>query len=382
MKKAFLLPVLCCLVLSVQAAGFSDVPEDYWAAEPIAQAVDAGAVSGYIEGDFRPGEPVTAAHFCAMLSRTFLSERLKETGAEDPWWLSAVNACADLLGGTAAGEEYIRLNQWGDAVHQPLRRYDLALMLWRLLPEETGEAGPADIADWADIPDAYRSAVSACWAAGLLQGQADGRFRGEEALNRAQACAVWSRLQKLLPDSVSTGTEDPTPALEMPAFHLEEDETVQEMMLRVNGGTPPCQEGCLPNGKPNTEENIQALLELVKEGCPDGTVWSSTERFWYQSPKLGGGRGCRSFGAAVSDFLFGEEAPVRESRYYRDLKVGDVVYVQAGGGERVAILTSIDWEDNTFTSCELTSDGKISWSGWGLLSGFINSVPTTIYSRW
>lgn len=93
--------------------------------------------------------------------------------------------------------------------------------------------------------------------------------------------------------------------LEMPAFGLQGEETVQEMMNRVNRATLLCEEGRLPNGKSRTEENIQELLELMKQGCPDGTVWSATMRYDYKVPR----QGCLSFGLAVSDFAFCEETP-------------------------------------------------------------------------
>ena len=69
MKRMLLiLLALCCLPLSALAAesgGFSDVPADHWAAEEIARAADAGVITGYTDGTYRPQADVTAAHFCA-----------------------------------------------------------------------------------------------------------------------------------------------------------------------------------------------------------------------------------------------------------------------------------------------------------------------------
>ena len=75
MKKIFLpLLALLCLILPAQAAGFYDLTADYWAGAEIQRAVDAGVVNGYSDGSFQPGRDVTAAQFCAMLSRSFLKE--------------------------------------------------------------------------------------------------------------------------------------------------------------------------------------------------------------------------------------------------------------------------------------------------------------------
>lgn len=109
----------------------------------------------------------------------------------------------------------------------------------------------------------------------------------------------------------------------MPAFGLQGDETVQQMMNRINAATPRAAEGCLPNGKARTEENIQELLELVKQGCPDGTAWNASVRYEYKAPKLGPTTSCLSFGMAVGDFVFGEQAPVTQRWEGFTLRVGD-----------------------------------------------------------
>ena len=212
-----------------------------------------------------------------------------------------------------------------------------------------------------------------------------GRFAGEDTLNRAQAAVIWSRLDTLFngpreePKDPDEGVEEK----EMPAFGLQGDETVREMMKRVNAKTPLCEEGRLPNGKSRTEENIQELLELVKQGCPDGTVWSDTIRYDYTVPRLGPTRGCRSFGLAVSDFVFGEDAPITQHRDLRSLSVGDVIHIQFEEVERVLILTGVDREEGAHTACELEKNGKVDWDQWGPLSGLVDATGfTMVYSRW
>ena len=57
MKKGLLfLLALYCLTLTAFASDFSDVPEDHWAAAEIAQAAEAGVVTGYEGGEFRPAD--------------------------------------------------------------------------------------------------------------------------------------------------------------------------------------------------------------------------------------------------------------------------------------------------------------------------------------
>ena len=50
-------------------ASFSDVPDDYWAAEAIAKASALEWVSGYDDGTFKPENTLTRAEACAIMNR-------------------------------------------------------------------------------------------------------------------------------------------------------------------------------------------------------------------------------------------------------------------------------------------------------------------------
>lgn len=389
MKKIFLpLLALLCLIFPARAADFYDLPADHWAGTEIQQALDAGVVHGYGDGSFQPTRNVTAAQFCAMLSRSFLSE---EFDAVPEGKYREMDACRPVLEGTSVEAAYRdRGRHWDRFVSAPLSRYDMAriacnLMVERDALQEDAALSSEDIADWEAIPEDFREAVLTCWGMGILKGRSDGRFAGEESLNRAQACVIWFRLEELFNGPIET-PEDPdanVEVLEMPAFGLQGDETVQEMMNRVNRATPAYKEGYLPNGKTRTEENLRELLELVKQGCPDGTVWSGTMRYDYKAPGLGPTRGCLSFGMAVSDFLFSEGAPVTQHQQVPHLSVGDVIHIRREGVERVLVVTGVDREEDTYTACEVRKTGKVDWDQWGPISGLVDAPGfTTVYRRW
>lgn len=389
MKKIFLpLLALLCLIFPARAADFYDLPADHWAGTEIQQALDAGVVNGYGDGSFQPTRNVTAAQFCAMLSRSFLSE---EFDAAPEGKYREMDACLPVLEGTSVEAAYRdRGRHWDRFVGDPLSRYDMARIAYNLMVErdalrEDAALSPEDIADWEAIPEDFREAVLTCWGMGILKGRSDGRFAGEESLNRAQACVIWFRLEELFNGPIET-PEDPdanVELLEMPAFGLQGDETVQEMMNRVNRATPAYKEGYLPNGKTRTEENLRELLELVKQGCPDGTVWSGTMRYDYKAPGLGPTRGCLSFGMAVSDFLFSEGAPVTQHQQVPHLSVGDVIHIRREGVERVLVVTGVDREEGTYTACEVGKNGKVDWDQWGPISGLVDAPGfTTVYRRW
>lgn len=388
MKKIFLpLLALLCLILPAQAAGFYDLPADHWAGTEIQQAVDAGVVNGYGDGSFQPAREVTASQFCAMLTRSFLQEEL---AAAKEGKYQVMEACRPALAGTSIEKTWRDLGKrWDRYVNEPLSRYDMAQIVYNVLLEqdalrETIQLSTSDIADWESIPEGFRTAVFTCWGLGLLKGQSDGRFAGEDHLNRAQAAVIWSRLDEYLNGPHET-PEDPDEGIEvkeMPAFGLQGEETVQEMMDRINRATPLCREGRLPNGKTRSEENVRELLDLVEQGCPEDTVWSATMRYDYRAPGFSITHGPLSFGLAVSDFVFGEESPVTQHRELRSLSVGDVVYIRYEEIERELILTGIDREEGTYTACELERNGKVKWGQWGPLSGLIDAMDfTTVYSR-
>lgn len=401
MKKGLIFPlVLLWLILPVLAAEFTDVPEDHWAAAEISQAADAGVVTGYAGGSFKPSDPVSGAHFCTFLSRSLLSEEYAAQRTDNStWWIQAVKTCEPVLAGTSLEDAYkANLRQWGDFVNKPLSRYDMATILYNILDQKGADLPSLEqrlsiqgrIGDWNQIPGRYQMPVATCYFLNLLSGQTDGKFGGTNTLSRAQACVVWSRLSKLLHYTPPVSAPAPAPedsagspeAREMPPFGLQGDETVQEMMKRVNAKTPAAQEGYLANGKPRTTENVLELLELVKTGCPDGTVWTSVQRYNYNSYGMGSGKGCLAFGMAVSDYLFGEDAPITMNREFKRLAAGDMIHIKAGGAERVLILTGVDQEAGTYTACELVSGEKINWSAEGTMTEFIDKPVTNVYSRW
>lgn len=388
MKKmlCFLL-ALCSLavpVLAEEETSFTDVPETYWAFEQIHRAAGAGAVSGYADGSFHPEDSVTGVQFCAVLARSFMAEALSAQPADLPWQTQALNACASILPGTSLED-----GAWQSSASQrALSRYDMAQMIFQLLGENAGpaeeEAASAEtaLADWGQIPPRYRDAVASCMARGLLQGRSDGSFQGKEPVSRAQACVIWARLK----DCLAGMEAEPAPEPEEPAesiFVLREGETVQQMMDRVNRATPLHPEGgVLSNGKAITNENVQELLEQVRETFPDGTRWTKDPKYNYSSPKIGYSSSCLAFGLAVSDFLFGEDASITQHRNFRQLKAGDVVDIRTEAVQRVLVITSVDAETGDYTACDLQLNKKLDWSEWGNLKDFIDASISCIYSRY
>lgn len=90
---------------------FKDVSKDHWAYKEISKAVEAGFVSGYSDGSFRPNEPVTREQVATILNNlyhlenTTLSNPIKDLSKISPWAVQAVVNCManGIMGGYPDG---------------------------------------------------------------------------------------------------------------------------------------------------------------------------------------------------------------------------------------------------------------------------------------
>ena len=408
MKKqitAFALALALCLGLAVpvSAAGFSDVPASHWAYEQINRAVADGIVGGYQDGTFRPAAPVSYAAFSLMLARAFYSGEL----------------AAYPNGGTEAGEAIMNRHnilrdtgRMSRSSSSDLPREDMAQCMYNLLLDKGAKIPPdteyvksiGSMSDFQNINPNCRRAVMVCYTIGLLGGLGDGSFAPQNSMNRAQAAVVIGRLQDYVQGNggtagvveIPSGPEPKAPpqaeaapeVKELPAFKLMDGENVQQMMARVMANvtyTP----GYLSDGQPFTEDNIKALLAKIEASMPEGTDWDEDDRFNY-SGKLGYGGACNSWGYAVSDYLFGKEAPLTKHQNFDQLKVGDVVWMKnsATNYSHVFVITSLTnpyWGPDAFSACDGNRSGKVSWDSDGRFSTFDKpeiASGTYIYSRY
>lgn len=381
---------------------FTDVPTDFWAYEQINRCVQDGIVSGYNDGTFKPGNPVSYGAFSIMLARAFYASELAGYSDQGTATGEAIMNKHGILNGTSRSSASIGAS---------LPREDMAQCMYNVLVDK-GAKIPSDteylkamgsISDFYSISPNCRRAVMVCYTTGLLGGQSDGSFGPKNPMNRAQGCVVINRLRDYFqnnggttdpvgpttPTEPTTPTDPATPTVtELPAFKLQDGETVQQMMTRIMANvtyTP----GYLSNGQPITEDNIKALLAEIKTSMPEGTPWDEDDRFNY-SGKLGYGGACNSWGYAVSDYLFGKEAPLTKHQNFDQLKVGDVVWAKnsATNYSHVYVVTSLTnpyWGEGTYSTCDGNNDNGVSWEGHGRFTTFDKpevSSGTYIYSRY
>ena len=410
MKKIlslFLTLVLCAgLAIPASAAGFSDIPADHWAKEPIDQMAQAGIIGGYSDGSFRPAAPVSYAAFSLMLARAFYPGEL----------------AAYPNGGTQAGEAIMNrhniLNGTGRASKSSgadFPREDMAQCMYNVLVDKGAaipsvqeqSAAMASIRDFNDIEYNCRKGVLACYALGLLTGQGDGSFGPKNSMNRAQAAVVIGRLRDYVQSNGGTAgaveipneTEPKAPPIsenapevtELPEFKLLPGENVQQMMDRIC--TSNYVPGYLSNGEAITDEHIEGILADIESSMPQDTEWNRDARYYY-SGAIGNGTACNSWAYALSDYIFTKSAPVVTHQNFDKIKVGDVVWVRNSktGYSHVYVATSMEsppgYGPGRFYQCSGNVNGKVSWGDVGALKGYggfespeIMSV-SYVYSRY
>lgn len=313
MKKRILslaLVFALCLGLAVPAfaaSTFSDVPSTFWAYNEIKEAVNKGITSGYSDGTFKPGSTVTNAHFAAFLARAFYASEVDLSNTR-AWYspYTDVLAAHDLLKGTYAAADLTAY------VNQPISRYDMARLMYNVLMDK-GVKMPSDsalktakntIKDFLGIPAQYKDSVATCYAMGVLNGQSDGTFGGQNPMNRAQGCVVVCRLL----DKIENNSSAETPVAPAEPVEPVEQESPSDFITSPDMlHNPVTKSGTLTNGKPVTEENVMEILEVIKQEYPGGTLYQPVGT-WYSSSAIPGGRlhdGCNGWAAMCSDMIFG-----------------------------------------------------------------------------
>ncbi|MCC3372633.1 InlB B-repeat-containing protein [Cohnella sp. REN36] len=167
---------------------FGDV-SGHWAEAKIRKAVDAGFVSGYANGTFKPNQTVTRAEFAVMLAKA-----LKLHGEADSLNFSD----QDKIGSWAkdAVAQAVQagiLRGFEDGSFRPgaaVSRAEMAAMIANALGRPLEANAETGFADDKDIPAWAKGAVSALRKLGLAEGKGANRFDPSGKMTRAEAVNV------------------------------------------------------------------------------------------------------------------------------------------------------------------------------------------------
>jgi hypothetical protein len=169
-------------------AHFSDIA-GHWAETSIKQAVDAGIVSGYPDGSFRPDRTVTRAEFTVMLMNALSPQgngsmlAFTDTAKIGSWAQQSVAQAvyANIIGG------------YEDGSFRPdaeITRPEMASMIAKALGQSVDAATVTGFADDGNIPDWAKSAVAAMQKLSIIEGKDGNRFAPDDKTTRAEVVTV------------------------------------------------------------------------------------------------------------------------------------------------------------------------------------------------
>ena len=378
-KKVATLVLAALMTLSLTApamaagSGFTDVPSTFWAYTEITEAVNKGITNGYTDGTFKPGNSVTNAHFAAFLARAFYADEYTE-GSKSPWYRVYTDVLEEhgILDSTAVSSDF-----WSN-INKPINRYDMAQMMYHILKDKNAKmptnaemaAARNAIGDWDDVPAEYRGGVSLCYAMGVLNGQSDGNFGGNNLMNRGQGCVVVYRLTQKI-----NGEEIPS----QPALPEEpEQPTTPEQSSKPSYGTQ-----TLTNGKAVTEENVSELLEELKSKYPNKGYYDPYNPSYYFEARGTAGVECAKLAFMLSDEIFGQEAPISSHSNYNNVKVGDIIEHKKNGSTfHWSIVNEVGTAPSGSVYVQITEGGPtgmIDWTSYYYIKNFDDEVIWTRY---
>lgn len=213
--KPYLLAIMAVLfatlsVLPARAATFTDVPEQHWAKDTIARAVEQGIVQGYPGNRFAPEEHVTVAAFFTMLARTYHIQ-IPPSQKQALHW-------ADPIYDALAPYHY----PYSTLQQQYLSRFERNQYLYRDRPITRYEV--AEIIAGADGENYHGDfAVHYLLAKGYASGKAAGQasiqsYQGQSYLTRAEAVAFLEKLKSSGLKQLKVRPQQPSDPQKLPAL--------------------------------------------------------------------------------------------------------------------------------------------------------------------
>lgn len=211
-KYSKIVPLIFILLLiltntCVYAQLFTDVPDNYWAAEYIKKVKDLGIITGYPDATFKPTSEVTKLHSLVMISRLYkldndaiadirnkYQELLDELGVES--W--AQDGIAVALSSGIISEEVLKEYYKSEKAKIPATKEEICIFLTRamgleeeaksktiiILPFKDAELIPAQVAPYVDM----------MIQKGIIneKGDSEGKFNPKSSMNRAMMAKVLS----------------------------------------------------------------------------------------------------------------------------------------------------------------------------------------------
>ena len=220
------------LMPSVLAAesGYSDVPEDHWAAENVRRSTELGIFQGVGGGRFGLGQPISRAAFVTALVRLFGWEEVSPEGIfsdvpKDKWYAAAVE--------TAAAHDALPAGSRAFRPEDNITREEMAVIIVRGLGYAPLAPAAAELGSPFTDVTASEGFIAIAYDTGIISGMEKGRFAPGDTATREQAAAVLVRLHErwhavsqrvsagAYGEQIAVAAPEAVPGGEMPATPLE-----------------------------------------------------------------------------------------------------------------------------------------------------------------
>ena len=270
---------------SLEDTGFSDVDADDWFAESAVYVRDNGVMNGTSDTTFNPNGTTSRGQIAAILYRAAGSPAV--SGAADFPDVAAGAYYADAAGWAAANGIVTGYSDGTFGPGDPITRQQLAAILWRYAGSPAAESG-TDYADESAIASYAVTAVDWTRDTGVITGRDGNVFDPTGRATRAQAAVILHRYLELLGSGAEETPETPEDSGEtrvLVAYYSATGNTeeVADAIAEATGGdvfeiTPadPYTSGDLDW----TDENSRVVYEYENPEARDVELAQSTPADW------------------------------------------------------------------------------------------------------
>ena len=181
---------------------FVDVPETHWASNAINYVAEKGIFKGTSENEFSPSGKMTRAMFITALARYLNGESnstIKFTDVPaDAYYAKAVAWGVDkkIINGISENEFGSNMNITREQVATILHR--AISVSGKSLKEENTATTTVEFNDAEKISPFAKESISKLVEMGILTGRDGNMFAPKDTLTRAEAAAIFQRLDTLL----------------------------------------------------------------------------------------------------------------------------------------------------------------------------------------
>lgn len=250
MKKFLLILMVAVMLTTTSFAAFSDLPEGHWAKGVVEEMVDAGIISGYTDGTFRPTKEISKIESLILLARVAglnnyteeANKYLEEyTSALSKYTTSYKKDVAYLMGVGVLKESDLDNLLLASNINSPLSREEMAVLVTKVLGKES-EATKNSIVvlpfkDTSSISANAKPYVYYVYSQKIMSGMDSETFSPKTSLTRAQAASILQRIYKKvdIKPSVSGSTTTPSATTFVTGTISKIDTSANSVWIKSNG---------------------------------------------------------------------------------------------------------------------------------------------------